>query len=154
MNLTGKFGSLVYGFALVGSLTGALMLLTGFLLAANWDYGVHVLMVAYFVLSTLGTLGLLIATLTFWSRQPLFNKIGLYGNIETLFFSSALAAGLLFDKHPDNSPMIVGISRSMSIFVPSVAWSVIPVATSMVGTSVSYLRTRALRISEVTPWQQ
>jgi hypothetical protein len=109
-------------------------------------------MVAYLSFSVSGTVGLLLATLTFWSQRPLFNKIGLFSNFETLIFASTLAIGFLFDKHRDYSPMIVGVSRSMSIAISSVAWFVIPVGTSAIGSTVSLLRTKALRKSEVTPW--
>ena len=154
MNLTGKFGTFAYGLTLVGSLTGAAMLLSGFLLAIDWDYGVHSLMAAYFLISILGTLGLLVATSTFWSKRPIFNKIGLYSNLETLLFASSLAAALFFDRHRDNSGMVVGISHSISVGISLAAWLVIPVVTSLVGTCTSFLRTRALRTSEVIPWQQ
>jgi hypothetical protein len=152
MKINGKLGELLYGFALAASLVGARMLLTGFLLGADWNFGVHVLRVLYFLLSFLGTLGLLVATFTFWSNRAIFKKIGLVSSVETLLFASVLAFAFLFDRHRDYSPMIVGLSRSLSISVSSIAWFAIPVATSLIGTYASLLRIKELSKSEVTPW--
>jgi hypothetical protein len=139
MNLMGKLGLASYGIALAGSLIGALMLFTGFLLGADWNYGVHRLMVAYFVLSALGTIGLITATLTFISERPIFTRVSLVSNIETLLFASVLALGFLFDSHRDYTRMIVGVSRSASISISSIAWFVIPVVTSAIGTYAAFL---------------
>jgi hypothetical protein len=154
MSLATKIGTILYGSALLISLGGALTLLTGFLLAADWNVGIHSLMVVYFVLSSLGTLGLIVATLMFWSKRRVLIKIALASNIETFLFASLLTTGFLLDHHRDYSPMIVGFSRSTSFSISTVAWFAIPVVASFVGTCSSIVRTREIQETEVTPWQQ
>jgi len=145
MKSVSKLALSLYGLALVASLTGASMLLSGFLIAADWNFGVHVAMVAYFLVSSLGTLGLFVATAFFWSSNSVVIRVGLISNIETLVFSSLLAIAILLDKHVDPSPegMLVGLSRSISFGVSVSTWVAVPVLASLLGTCASLWRRRS-----------
>ncbi len=148
MKSVSKLALSLYGLALLASLAGASMLLSAFLIAANWNYGIHALMVAYFLVSSLGTFGLLIATLFFWSNNAVVISVGLISNVETLIFSSLLAAATVLDKHVDPSPMSVGLSRSVSIGISLVTWLAVPISAGLVGTLASLWRSRNSGISE------
>lgn len=145
MKSVSKLALSLYGLALLASLAGASMLLSAFLIAADWNFGVHAAMVAYFLVSSLGTLGLLVAALFFWSSNPVVIRVGLISNIETLIFSSLLAVALLLDKHVDPEGMLVGLSNSISVGVSVTTWLAVPVLASLLGTCASLWRSRSAK---------